>query len=71
MDLQSTISEKTANNMENHSSLSEEASSIDNLEADTNPNKIQISDEILSIDIDLIKPDPDQPRKLFDSEILE
>ncbi|MDR0571410.1 MAG: hypothetical protein LBG48_01005 [Rickettsiales bacterium] len=59
-ELQSTVSEETSNNKENPSSLSEDASSIDNLEADTNLSKIQISDEILTIDIDFIEPDPDQ-----------
>jgi ParB family chromosome partitioning protein len=33
-------------------------------------NTIDISDEIIPIDINLIEPDPDQPRKLFNPETL-
>jgi ParB/RepB/Spo0J family partition protein len=52
------------------SSSSKDDSSLDQSLAEVNTSKIHISEEIISLPIASIEPDPDQPRKLFDSGTL-
>ncbi|MDR0620365.1 MAG: ParB/RepB/Spo0J family partition protein [Deltaproteobacteria bacterium] len=67
----SSLSDDTSSDKDIPSSLSEETSSLGNPLIVSNPNEIKISDEIVSIDINKIEPDPGQPRKLFDPETLK
>jgi ParB family chromosome partitioning protein len=65
------ISDSSSNNsIDQQSSSANDSLAIDKFETQSNPNIISISDTIISIDINCIEPDPEQPRKIFDSETL-
>lgn len=55
---------------DHQSLLSKDHPILDKPEINQKSNTIVISDEIILIDINLIEPDPDQPRKWFDLETL-